>query len=212
VWAIHPRCQHLHSGKIVSTDLDSCTVKFTRIDLGPQKLPLSSVGTLLNSPHHTAQLPTIPGLRKSQEHHISLPALEVYLYMIKLKEELIGMLKNYHDLSQTKLEKNGLLTSNELQEYGWVGSLIAIVNITTKWIDYNFQTTTAAGRENNAQLILPALALSDTYSKYWSIENSICDDKGGERKSRRDSQGDENESHHMERRKKKTSLSANKKE
>ena len=51
---------------------------------------------------------------------------------------LLQLLKDFHDLAERRnLESNGL-EEEELQNYGWVGSMIAIINIILKYIQLNF--------------------------------------------------------------------------
>ena len=70
--------------------------------------------------------------------NVDFKVLAAYLNFLEFKSELMNKLQEYHDLATIAQQRGEILSERKLQEYGWIGSQISLINIILKYLALNF--------------------------------------------------------------------------
>ena len=71
---------------------------------------------------------------KNSLDQCDLEAFAFYSSLLEIQDILMSALKKYHNLAEEKNKEGTGLDEGELQNYGWIGSMIAIINIVCKYL------------------------------------------------------------------------------
>jgi len=154
VLAVHPQCNHIHAGSILTISGSSVIIKFFPTDLGAVSVSDTKIRRI--SPEEATQimdyfsgsnlrLTGIPMNRNLGDHDgdksvvqnrliqdLDFNALALFIKILERKTALVAELRNFNDMAENEpLERRTELFG---QEYGWTGVQIKLLDNALKHI------------------------------------------------------------------------------
>jgi len=154
VLAVHPQCNHIHAGSILTISGSSVIIKFFPTDLGAVSVSDTKIRRI--SPEEASQimdyfsgsnlrLTGIPMNRNLGDHDgdksvvqnrliqdLDFNALALFIKILERKTALVAELRNFNDMAENEpLERRTELFG---QEYGWTGVQIKLLDNALKHI------------------------------------------------------------------------------
>ena len=113
-------------------------VKFNKVELGTYKMPDYAISSVFLGGEK--KIPTFKSLSQisTVNSGIDMGTLAIYLHFLEFKSELMKKIQEYHDMAAMARDRGEILSEAKLQEYGWVGSQISLINIALKYMMSHF--------------------------------------------------------------------------
>lgn len=145
VLAIHPTCNHFHSGTVLTIDGPAVVINFISTDLGVQKVADHHVISLSNKEALNGGgqgLGEVPGPMRSSNpfqsftKDIDFTAMAMLIKMLERKMLLVNELKTFNELAE---KNSGSLNEKFYLDYNWTLMQIEKLNLQIKDVAVKFR-------------------------------------------------------------------------